>query len=54
MDPDTLRSHRLGGDFNLEKLSLSTQYRPGRMETSEAGPVGLQLEKQTKLHVKTR
>lgn len=37
----TPSSHRLGGDLNLQKLGLSAQHRPGRMESSEAGPVGL-------------
>jgi len=37
-----IRSHRLGGDFDLEELGLPTQDGPGRVEAGEA--VVLQLE----------
>lgn len=39
-----VRSHRLGGYFDLEKLSLPAQNGPRSMETSVAGPVGLHLQ----------
>lgn len=39
-----LLRYRFGGDSNLKKLCLSTQYWPGSMEAGEAGAMGLYLK----------
>lgn len=44
-----MSSHRLCGDFNPEKLSLSTQYGPGGMDTSEAVALGLHLKNKKRI-----